>query len=539
MKFFQLQTRICKLIIFLFFFHIPHLDASEEPQPINPGKIQKVRLYTDRAEIFRQVPLQVPMGQSEILLGPLPGSIIPDSIRIFPATDSSIQIGNFSIQKAYKTRFLDDSIQKQEARTQQFRLKLNSINDELNTLNDQINYIENLNGETIPSNILPGQDYWDSILEFKATRGKIRRDRFRETQIKSQKAEKEFKVEEKLLQDMKEGTKKEATYISVNIGSKDSIANLNVSYQIRNTSWKPAYRVRTDTIKKSIQLEYMGLINQKTGEDWNNVSLELTTSQPSRGTTPPKLRPWVIDYLSDTQLFGASSGTMSMQPMRKKERRQVENIFADAQVIKTGSSFTYQIPEKQTIATGTRNYRALILSKYFDTDLIYTAIPKNSQNVFLKANTQNSSPYQLLPGSAKNFVDGSFVGKSWFKNTAPGQNLELGLGLDDSIKVKRKLLKKEGGDGGIFNQTQKQRYIFEISLENFKDIPIQVELKDQLPLSYQEDIKVRINEIKPEPKKTDNQNFITWRIDLEPLEKKVITLDFQVEYPEGKKVKGL
>ncbi len=113
------------------------------------------------------------------------------------------------------------------------------------------------------------------------------------------------------------------------------------------------------------------------------------------------------------------------------------------------------------------------------------------------------------------------------------------LTLDESIKVKRKLIKKEGGEKGIFNQTAKQRYTFEISLENFKDIPLQVELKDQLPLSYQEEIKVRIQQIKPQPDDTDKQKFLTWNIHLAPKEKKIITLDFQVEYPEEKAVQGL
>ncbi|MZH03344.1 MAG: DUF4139 domain-containing protein [Nitrospinae bacterium] len=299
--------------------------------------------------------------------------------------------------------------------------------------------------------------------------------------------------------------------------------------------------LRTNTTQKSVAFEYIGQINQHTGEDWEDVALELTTSQPSRGTTPPKLRPWVIDYAPKhlpaaeaVQLFDEKSHVL------KQRAPQRDSALAmSTNVIQSGASFTYQIPEKQTIATGTKNYRSLIFSDRFDANLIYTSIPKNVQGVFLKAKTKNTSPYQLLPGSIKNFVDSSFVGKSWIKNTAPGQEMEMGLGLDESVKVKRKLIKKEGGEAGIFNQTVKQRYIFEVSLENFKDVPIQVELKDQLPLSYQEEIKVQINQIEPEPNRIDKQNFLTWKIDLSPGEKKTVTLDFQVEYPEDKTVRGL
>ena len=533
------KLNIFRGLFFLLVFYVPGLEASQQTQPIKPGKIQKVRLYTDRAEIFRKTAIHLPKGSSDTVIGPFPTSMIIDSIRISPETDSLIQIGNFSIQKTYQTRFLDDSIQKQEARVDQLRLKHNSIRDELGNLEHQLNYIESLSGEKNQSNVLPGPDYWDSVLEFKATRGKIRRDRHRETLIKSQVAEKFLLVEEKKLADMKAGTKKEANYIQVNLRSNQSTTtHIDISYQIRNTSWKPAYRLRTDTQQQSIAFEYIGQISQKTGEDWDDISLELTTSQPSRGTTPPKLRPWVVDYPSHAKMEALSFQENSRALKRSAPQRD-SAVLMNTKVIQSGVSFTYQIPEKQTIATGSNNYRSLIFSDRFDAELIYTAIPKNVQKVFLKAKTQNSSPYHLLPGPIKNFVDGSFAGKSWIKNTAPGQKMEMGLGLDESIKVERKLIKKEGGEEGIFNQTAKQRYIFEVSLENFKDVPIQIELKDQLPLSYQEEIKVQINQIKPTPDQKDKQNFITWKIRLAPKESKTVTLDFQVEYPEGKTVRGL
>lgn len=533
---------VCGIFFFLLVFCVPGLRASQQVEPIKPGKIQKVLLYTDRAEIFRQIPLQFPKGSSDIVIGPFPNSIITDSMRISPGTASSIQIGHFSIQKTYKTQYMDNSIQKQEDQVDQLRLQLKSFKDELSNLRDQLTYIENIANGKIESKILPGPDYWDSVLEFKATRGKIRRDRYREISAKSQITEKELKAEEKKLADLKAGVKKEVKYIHINVRSTQPIADrIDISYQINNASWRPAYTLRTDTKKKSIAIEYIGKINQRTGEDWGEVSLALTTSQPSRGTAPPNLNPWVIDYPPPQRkrLEAAKLKAFSSEAEMMEDEQKNNTPLRSTRVFQSGVSHTYQVHDKQTIATGTNNYRALIFSERFDAELIYTTIPKNVERVFLKAKIQNSSPYQLLPGQTRNFVDGSFAGKSWLKNIAPGQEIEAGLGLDESIKVERKLIKKEGGEKGIFNQTAKQRYIFEITLENFKDIPVQVELKDQLPLSYQEEIKVSIGQIKPEPDDTDKQKFLTWNIHLAPKEKKTITLDFQVEYPEGKTVRGL
>ncbi len=527
-------------LFLLIFFCIPNLNASQQTQPLKAGKIWKVRLYTDRAEIFRKTSISLSAGISDIAIGPFPSSMITDSIRISPDADSRVEIGHFSIKKTYQTHFLDESVKSQEARVDQFRLKLNSIKDELANLEQQLIYIENLSGEKSQSNVVPGPEYWDSILEFKATRGKIKRDLHRETFVKYQAAEKELKVEEKKLADMKGRLKKESKYIHVALRSPQSVeTHLDISYQIRNAGWKPSYIVRTNTAKQSVLFKYIGQINQQTGEDWDNISLELTTSQPFRGTTPPKLHPWIVDY--PPKDVPSAPKILSMERNSSALKLGVQDAHREmsTKVTQSGTSLTYQIPEVQTIATGTNNYRSLIFSDQFDADLIYTAIPKRVQSVYLNAKIQNSSPFQFLSGRVKNFVDGSFVGKSWLKNTAPDQKMDMGLGLDESIKVKRKLIKKEGAEGGIFDQTQKQRYVFEIKLENFKSVPVQLELRDQLPLSYQEDINVRINKIQPEPDQTDKQNLLTWKIHLAPKEEKTITLDFQIEYPEGKIVRGL
>jgi uncharacterized protein (TIGR02231 family) len=531
-------------IFYIFIFGLTNSEASQQAQHISAGDIKKVRLYKGRAEIFRQVSVQIPVGSSDFKLGPIPTTLINDSLRVSPEKGSPIKISNFSIQKTYETQFLNPSIQKQEEKVQQFSMRLNSIKDELTTLNDQLKYIENISVGKVQAKTLPGPEYWDSVLKFKANRGKTLRDKYRETFEKSQIAEKELKAEEKTLEDMKKGTKKEANYIDIKLRSKNnSKFNLNISYQIRNAGWKPTYRLRTDTRKKLIAFEYMAKITQRTGEDWEGISLELTTSQPSRGTTPPKLHPWVLDYPQPPIKLFATEQSFSQPGAKpspnKRGLRQQDAIAMSTKVIQSGISLTYQIPQEQTIASGTSNFNTLIFSEDFDAKLVYTTIPKNIQNVFLTAKTKNTSPFQLLYGPIKNFVDGSFVGNSWLKDTAPGQKIELGLGLDDSFEVKRKLIKKEGGDGGIFNQVQTQRYIFEISVKNFKDQSVKIEVKDQLPLPYQEEIKVRTNQISPEPDTKDKQNFLTWHLNLKPKERKTITLDFQVDYPEGKTVKGL
>ena len=214
-------------------------------------------------------------------------------------------------------------------------------------------------------------------------------------------------------------------------------------------------------------------------------------------------------------------------------------MMMEAKVVESGTSYTFAIPDRQTISAGTRKFRALITKKTLISELAYTVIPKLSKRVFLRTKLKNTSDFQWLPGQSGIYLDGSFVGNNWMKNTSPGEELKLGLGTDDSIRVERKLVKKDDGGEGFFGQKERARYVFEITLENFKKKSVKLTLKDQLPLPYHEDIKTNINQIEPQPDKTDKQNFLTWNLTLAPAEKKTIILDFQVEYPKGKVITGL
>ncbi|KAK6052132.1 hypothetical protein COOONC_10362 [Cooperia oncophora] len=59
-------------------------------------------------------------------------------------------------------------------------------------------------------------------------------------------------------------------------------------------SWRPAYDIRAVTTAEgdqdnSIKLCYYGLVEQNTGDDWNDTDMVLSTSCPSVGGCAPQL----------------------------------------------------------------------------------------------------------------------------------------------------------------------------------------------------------------------------------------------------------
>ncbi len=524
------------LFLFILLGSLTTQPIVTEASDIVFGKINKVKLYFDRAEVYRELKVRLSGNKTSITVGPFPDKLIANSLRISSKDNS--HVGNFQLERVFESTFTSEPIKKQNELVKNIQNILNTLKDDLSVYDDQINFIEGIHQSesrgTSKNN--QGSDFWNSVLTFKASKGKTTRELRRKLNIQIRNEQERLKNEKEKLKEMMAGSKKGHYISSLDIHSSNTNeTSLGVIYQIRNAGWHPAYQLHANN--KNIALSYFAEIDQNTGEDWQNISLELSTGQPARRTQPPKLRPWVVDF--PKPIFNAPQRKLRSAPMQSMAMEGAADMMMEAKVVESGTSYTFQIPDRQTISAGTRKFRALITKKTLDSELTYTATPKLSKKVFLRAKLKNTTEFQWLPGQSGIYLDGSFVGNHWMKDTSPGEELKLGLGTDDSIRVERKLVKKDDGGEGFFGQKERARYIFEITLENFKKQSVKLKLKDQLPLPYHEDIETNINRIEPKPDKTDKQNFLTWNLTLAPAEKKTIVLDFQVEYPKGKAITGL
>jgi uncharacterized protein (TIGR02231 family) len=525
------------LFLFIALGSLNFIPIATEASDIVFGKINKVKLYSDRAEVYRDLKVRLSGNKTSITVGPFPDKLIANSLRVLPKDNSSLQVGNFQLERVFESTFTSQPIQKQNELVKSIQKILDTMKDDLNVYDDQIRFIEGLHqsdSQTASENSR-GPDFWNSVLTFKASKGKTTRELRRKLNIQIQNEQERLKNEKAKLKEMMAGSKKGHYIASLDIDSSSpSETHLGIVYQIRNAGWRPAYQLHANTNTNKTTLSYFAEIDQNTGEDWDKISLELSTGQPARRTQPPKLRPWVVDFPKPRP----STRKLRSAPMQSMAMEGADMMLM-SKVVESGTSYTFAIPDRQTIPAGTRKFRALIVKETLVSELAYTVIPKLSKRVFLRAKLKNTSDFQWLPGQSGIYLDGSFVGNNRMKNTSPGEELKLGLGTDDSIRVERKLVKKDDGGEGFFGQKERARYVFEITLENFKKKSIKLTLKDQLPLPYHEDIKTNINKIEPQPDKTDKQNFLTWNLTLAPAEKKKIILDFQIEYPKGKVITGL
>ena len=69
-------------------------------------------------------------------------------------------------------------------------------------------------------------------------------------------------------------------------------AEIELTYHVRLASWRPLYDLVLDGEK--LKVSYLAEITQRTGEDWPEVTLVLSTTRQGQRQTLPELSPWYI-----------------------------------------------------------------------------------------------------------------------------------------------------------------------------------------------------------------------------------------------------
>lgn len=77
---------------------------------------------------------------------------------------------------------------------------------------------------------------------------------------------------------------------------KPTTANVSLTYQVNGAGWRPGYDARVTSVNEPLSLIQNAFVFQTSGEEWDNVSLAISTGKPHQAHNKPYLSPW---YLSE------------------------------------------------------------------------------------------------------------------------------------------------------------------------------------------------------------------------------------------------
>ncbi|MBS1627754.1 MAG: mucoidy inhibitor MuiA family protein [Bacteroidetes bacterium] len=172
--------------------------------------------------------------------------------------------------------------------------------------------------------------------------------------------------------------------------------------------------------------------------------------------------------------------------------------------------------------------------KTIDAPALYKnySIPKLDNDAYLLAIIPNGEKLNLLPGDANIIVEGTYVGKSFIDPNVTTDSLNLTLGKDKRIAVKRDKI-VDYNSVKFLGSNKVQKYTYEITVKNNKKETVNLLLKDQYPLSTNKEIEVELIDAANAEVDKDS-GILNWQLTLAAGESKKIRFTYSIKYPKDK-----
>ncbi|MEI6633919.1 MAG: mucoidy inhibitor MuiA family protein [Chlamydiota bacterium] len=533
------------------------LAAAAEKSPPVKSDITAVTVYTDRALVTRRAELKLEAGQQPAVFAGLPAGLVESSLRAGGRGSARVAILGTEMEPEYLTEAKDARVKELEKEIEGLEDKARGIEDSGKAVELQMKFVESIKSsmaEGISKEMLlkpPTPAEWGKVVAYLGSESDALAPRLRETQRKSRDVKKEIDAAKKKLERIVSESPKEQKNVRVTLdAAQGGDFTLELTYMVYGAGWQPLYDARAERESGKAELTYCGQVRQNTGEDWSDVTLELSTARPSVSGRPPDLDPWYIEF-ERPRVMANKMMRMAAAPMAEKAdllqaseqgRGGAEAEVATAEVGRRGEAVTFTVKRKETVPSDNNPHKTVVATFPLKAEYEYFTVPKLAEFAYLMANVKNETGFPLLAGEVQVFLGPEFVGTSSMEHVANGETFHLYLGIDEGIRVKRKLLSAEAEKGLVRRRTGFRSYRYRIELENLKEKKETVTVLDQEPVSKSPDIAVALGSATPEPVKIEEREkpgTLAWKLDLEPKEKKTIEFEFTVQYPKDRKIEGL
>ena len=203
-----------------------------------------------------------------------------------------------------------------------------------------------------------------------------------------------------------------------------------------------------------------------------------------------------------------------------------------------GFQAVYGIPGRATVPATGESKRVQIDDMALDPALTVRTVPKRDEKAYLYAKLTIARGTPILPGQVSLFRDATFVGNGRLPLLAPGEEHELGFGVDDAVHVRHAIAEEKRGEIRHHHLVEDRH----AQLPHHRQEPAraadQLVVLDQVPVSQNADIKVELTGKTAPTKRNldDKRGVLAWEMKLEPDEEKVIEFGYRVTWPAAKKV---
>ena len=520
---------------------LPALAAADSTRLSVSGSrapITEVTLYPGIAAVQREARIEAQTRQLSFEC--LPASVDAQSLQI--TSDEGVRIGE--IKTLMQARHMAKDC-------------ASPLDQQIRTLEDQLAAIEaeenaaKLVGEFLQGVSKPGDEAKISAAQIASTSQALRQSS-RDNSVRAHQIQRQKQDLLTQLQPLREDRDRtgaqqaQVMKVTVQLASARA-ANVRLNYQVRGPSWQPSYRAQLSTVKNQVQLERQALVVQASGEDWSNVSLRLSTGQPTRSTQGALPRPWVVDVVQPHPPMAPAPAPLARASRTVEKKMNAEIAMApalpelDVSSIDTAYATQFVVPYKITVPSSSERITLSLGQERLGTSLLTRTAPAMEEAAYLIATLQ--APPGIWPaGTVTLFRDDALVGTGRL-DFGNAQALAQGLsfGRDDKVVVRRLPAQNNTGSSGWASSKTERTIVRSYAVENRHDSAIALQVLDASPTSSNEQIKVQ-SQFSPTPSTTrwNAQNgMIAWEQNLGAGATAQFQATHQIRFPENLPIQGL
>ncbi|MBW2257305.1 MAG: mucoidy inhibitor MuiA family protein [Deltaproteobacteria bacterium] len=508
----------------------------------------EVVVYADRALTTRTVTLDLGTGEQEVVFTGLPARTLSDSVTADASGPG--ELFGIDLRRVTASQVADERVAElqDEIRALQDRRRIAKDQEAASTA--ELKALEGSRAESakaLSAQLLAGDD----------GPGRARRLRrsLAEQEAGARESLRESQRQVRDLNDQISALERERTQLGSSATdtwtatvrldlARAGRVTVDLSYLVTGATWRPHYDLRGTADTGMVQLALSALVAQRTGEDWEDVKLTVSSAQPSRGTVVPTLDPfWLRRYTPPPRPSSRSSRakaaaapvamaeeSLDMDYAAEPEPQPMEVATAAVQVELSATAFSVSRPE-DVAADGTER-KVLLTTESLEAALRHVVVARIDPRAFLVGEVTNTAGFPLLPGEAGVFLDDAYLGDFMLNAVAPGDEFDIAFGVDDRVTVKRKPEDIVIDDEKLGGKRAVSRWRWKVEVKNGHRRPISVEVLEQVPQSTHDDVRVSwdVAEGGPQPEEEDG-GILKFPYDLGAGAERIFEWGYEVNYP--------
>ena len=552
-----MKTKLILSAMVCVFFQV----KASETEKVVKTKPEKVIVYKNGAQVFRQTQTTLVAGENKLVLEWLEEGVSPNSIQVggngnFIITETAYADkmpdldkfkNNADVKFVKLIKLLKDSLTLLDYKMEEISYRKEVLNTEKTVLLNYRLYKGEAKKDSL-SFLKDGLNYLEEKLSFiYAGLQALKKEADQISQRKQDLQNRLNGINSNLGEETGSSVYKPNHQISISIISDIATqAIINVNYFVSTAGWEPVYDLRTDGVESLVKLTYKGIVYQHTNIDWNNVKLILSTGAPQCNLKAPDLYTWYLDAIRPANLHDKSK-KMSMaapvstfagnEAMASDISIQKEEIQEDAknayEYVATEDQqvqATFEIKLPYSIASDNQKHTVAVLQKELDTKYMYKAVPKVDVTAYLLARVTGWEDLNLLPGKASVFYAGTYVGQTYINPATTNDTLDLTLGKDDNVVVKR-VKQKDKTREKLLNDDKIYDFAYEITVKNGNTKSIEMEIKDQVPVSNSKEIVITKDNISNATYE-ESTGILTWKQNIKAKDTRHFNFAYTIKAPK-------